>query len=170
MRVGQFFCQAEIGDPRLIVFINDNIGRFEVAVQDAVLMRVMNGSGNGFDVGGRTLRGQWTIPHDLGQRPTGHIVHREEVLAVVFADLVDGHNVRMLQTRNGLGFGLKAFDFGGSGQQARLDHLQRHRSVQADLARLVHHPHAATSEQLEQFVVAEARQRLAAGSRGLRRG
>ena len=57
--------------------------------------------------------------------------------------------------RNGLGFGVKAFDFRRGGEDTGLDHLERYRPVEADLPRLVHHAHAATSEQFQQFVIAE---------------
>ena len=57
---------------------------------------------------------------------------------------------------NGLSFGVETFDFCRAGQQTRLNHLQRHRPVQADLTGLVHHSHATAGEYLEQFVITEA--------------
>jgi hypothetical protein len=86
------------------------------------------------------------------------------MLAVVFADFVDRHDVRMLQVRNGLSLGMEALDLRRAGQDARLDHLQRHRPVKADLARLIHHPHATAGEQLQQFVIAEAGEKCMVGS------
>ena len=43
-----------------------------------------------------------------------------------------------------------------AGELARQDHLERHDPVQADLARLVDHAHAAAGDFLQQFVIAKA--------------
>ncbi len=77
------------------------------------------------------------------------------MLAFVFADFVDGHDVRMVEVGGGLGFGMKTLHIGRRSQLARQDHLQGHDAVQADLPSFVHHAHAATGDFLQQFVIAE---------------
>ena len=151
----QAFGQAKIGDARLVVAVNHHVGGLEVAVQNALRMRIVYRLG-GQPYVARGLSGrQSAIAHELSQVLAFDIIHREEVLAGVDADLVDGHDVRMLQNRGGRGFGLKAPHGGLRGKLAPEHQLQRDEPGQAKLPGLVHHPHASAPELLEEFVVAE---------------
>jgi hypothetical protein len=91
-----------------------------------------------------------------GQRPAFEEFHAEELLAVVFADLVDRDDVRVVQVGRRLGFGLEALEFGFGGELAGANHLQRDDAVEGPVARLIDDPHAAAGDGFQQFVVAEA--------------
>ena len=60
----------------------------------------------------------------------------------------------MLEFGRRLGFDLETLDGTRRSQMTVSDHLQRHDPIQAELARAVDHTHAATSQFLDQFVVA----------------
>ena len=57
--------------------------------------------------------------------------------------LVDRYNPRVVERGNRLGLVLESPQLGVVRQNARPDHLQRHRPVQAHLHRIVDHTHAA---------------------------
>ena len=103
-----------------------------------------------------------------GGEPLGEVapldeLHAEELLAVVLADLVDRHDPGVVQQGHRLGLVLEPAQLGVVGQHAGLDHLQRHRPVEADLPGLVDDAHAAAAQLLRDRVVAEVAHRRAAG-------
>ena len=100
-------------------------------------------------------RSTFGIRHLRGERATFDQLHAVEVLALMFSNFVDGHDVRMIETRRGLGFESKALHLNGRGELARRDHLQRHGPIEADLARAINHSHSAAREFAENFVVRE---------------
>ena len=91
--------------------------------------------------------------------------------AVGLADVVDLDDVRMVQPRDRLGLDAEASELLGAGVTAAADHLQGHQPVQAAVAGLVDHPHAALAELLEDLVTGDRRPalpaRLASGRRDL---
>ena len=50
--------QAEVGDVRLVVLVDEDVRRLQIAVQDAVLVGVVDGAGDGLDVAGGDAAGQ----------------------------------------------------------------------------------------------------------------
>ena len=92
--------QAKIGDARLIGGrVNQHVRRLEIAMQDASLVRVMNRFGNELDVPRGFRAAQWTVAHELREVLALDVIHREVMLAVVDADVVNGDDVRMLEQR-----------------------------------------------------------------------
>jgi hypothetical protein len=74
--------------------LQKNVGGFEVAVQDAVLMGVVDGVGDGGDELGGLFRAESgeRRAEGLGQTAALDPLHAEIATAVVFADLVDRHD------------------------------------------------------------------------------
>ena len=100
----------------------------------------------------RFLRRQRRAVELLLQAAAAAELQREERLALVLADLVDLHDVGMLQARDGLRLGLEAGQVRRAGVAARQDHLQRHQPIQLRLPRLVDHAHAAAAQLAEDLV------------------
>ena len=82
-------------------------------------------------------------------------LHAEEVLAFVFTDFVNGHDIRVIQVGGGLGFGMKTPHVRRRSQFAGQNHLQGDSAVEAYLPGLVDDPHAAAGDFCQQFVIAE---------------
>ena len=147
--------QPEVADVRLAALVEQDVGRLQVAVQDAPLVRVVHRLGHGRDHphGGPGIGGEVRQP--LGEARAGDQLHREVAPLLVPPDLEDRHDVRVVEPRHGLGLVLEPPEIVLGGQQAGLEHLQGDGSVEADLARLVDDPHAAPAEHAAQLVVAE---------------
>ncbi len=135
-------------------------------MQDAVLVGVMDGASDEGDQPSRGLRVGAQRRGPVREAAALDPLHTKVIAALVFADLVDRHDVGMLQAGGGLGLVTKAFHFLGGGKPAFPDHFQGDDTVQADLPRPIHHAHSAAGNLLLQFVVAEttARTRQRGGS------
>ena len=83
-------------------------------------------------------------------------LHTEEEHAVLIADLVDRHDVRMIEVRGQLGLAAEPGSLRGRRQRARENHLQRHEPLQLEVPGLVNDPHATPGNFLQQEVVAHA--------------
>ncbi len=135
-------------------------------MNDAPLMRVMNGSGNLLHQFDRLTRWQRASGQSFAKTSPRHEAHRVVATARVLANFVNWHNPRVIEIRRGLGFGAKPLDFLRRGQLPRQNHLQRDAAIQADLPRLVDSSHPASADLFQQFVISQRSQRP--GVRGLR--
>ena len=87
------------------------------------------------------------------QREPVEKLHGDEGLAILFADVVDGADVRMVQGGCGLGFALEA------GQRLRVaghflgQKLEGHKAVQTRVFRFVDDAHPAAAQLLDNAVV-----------------
>lgn len=92
------FRQPEIGDVRLAGDINENLARLEVAMEDAALVGVVDGSGHLLQeprrLGRRALR--------RGGGGAVDELHGEILLPLVFANFVDGDDVGMVEPGRGM--------------------------------------------------------------------
>ena len=77
------------------------------------------------------------------------------MLALVYPDFVDGHDVRMLQARRCGGFGAEPLHKLRPGERPNQQHLQGDDAVQADLAGLIDNAHPAPTNLLQQCVIAK---------------
>ena len=147
----------------LIAGRQQNVGRLEIAMDDVRLMGDVHGPGQ--------------AAHHLGrvagrQRPTVQLLRQAAPLAifegkvgqtVVLADLVDLHDVRMMEPGHGLGLGQKTGAIAFIGVGPGEDHLQSDDAVEARLPRLVDDAHAAASEGGQDVVAGNFRQRALIG-------
>jgi len=163
----RLLCQTEIRDPRLIERINENIGRFEVAMEYSFLMCVMNGLGNRLKIPGCAPRRKRFGPYQLGKTPPLHKIHREVILSFGLADFVNGHDIRVLKACSRGGLLPEPLHKFRTGKLAGQDHLNRDLTVQTLLPRAKNDAHAAARHFPEQFVVPK-RTRKVAGRRGYR--
>ena len=85
------------------------------------------------------------------ERAPRDVLHREERVPVHLADIVDLHDVRVLEPRDRLDLHAEAGQLLRPDAQAR-DHLQRDRALELDLRRLVHDAHAPLVDQFQELV------------------
>jgi hypothetical protein len=123
---------------------------------DPALVGVMHRSrGNGHD-----LNGTAGVGHEsrqvLREAPAVDQLHREVEPPLVLADLVNGHDVGVIELGRVLGLGAEARDLLGRRQVAGENHLQRDHAVEPDVPRLEHHAHSSAGDLLDQLVIAES--------------
>ena len=130
--------------------------RLEIAVQNAVFVRVMDRLGNELEVGRRAFWRQRPLGHQPRQRRAVDEVHHQVMLAFVHTDLMHGDDVRMLQSGRSGGFDPEAFDELRSRQRAEREQREGHDPVQAQLPGAIDDAHAAAGDFFEQLVPAKA--------------
>ena len=87
------------------------------------------------------------------QRLAVEKLHRDELLAVLLADVVNGADVRVIQRRSRLRFAAEAFQRSGIVEHFVGQEFQRHRAMESRVLGLVNDTHPTTTELLEDAVV-----------------
>jgi len=126
--------------------VEQHVRGFEVAVQDAAFVGVLNRLGDCLDAGGRVSGRHGIVPHRLCQVAAFDVVHREVLLALVFADFMDGDDIWMPQTGRGFGFRTEPLHRFIAGKMSGQDHLHDHGAVQTHLPRLIDYAHPAAGD------------------------
>ncbi len=129
-----------------------DIGGFEVAVNDALLMRVVDGAGQGLGQLGGGPSGLRHAVDVVRQGAAFHKFHGEKGAVLVAAHLENLHDIRMTHLGNGLGFIQEAHELLGPGIFAGQYHLQGDEAVERQLPRLVDDAHAAPAQLLEDLI------------------
>jgi hypothetical protein len=122
-------------------------------VQDTPLVGVVDGPGDSGDQGRRRRlplpgvrasgrAGDGQVGHPGGEASALHQPHGKEVPTLMLADLVDGHDVRVVEGRGGLGLLFEPPDRRRRGKLTGPDHLEGDDPVQAQLPGLVTTPMA----------------------------
>ena len=91
----------------------------------------------------------------LFERLAGIVGHCNEQLPVVFANVVDGADVLMVEGGGSLGLLHETLFGSGALAQVRREKFQRDGTVQAGVTGLIHNAHAATSELAEDLIVGD---------------
>ena len=158
--VAHQFGEAEIKYLHPAVSPDHDVGRFQVAMNDAVHVRC------GQRISNRNCDTQELIqPHSVVRDErvetlAPHILHHDKVDAVGGFDLVYGDDVRMIEGRDGLCFldepaatTLVAYAVWG-------EHFDRDIAVQAQIAGAIHLAHPPSADESEYLVRPERRTRL----------
>ena len=149
------FRQTEVRDARVAILVEQDIGRLQIAVNDAALVGKLNGLGDAPD-SSVASRGGSGPPASRSARlwPSTKPIEKK-VLAIVLADLENRHDSRMIKTGSGLGLGVEPLNVSISGELAGEDHFQRDGPVQADLPCLKDDAHSTASDLANDLVVTE---------------
>src|SRR5262249_36997497 len=91
----------------------------------------------------------------VGECPPFNQLHAEVMLVVMFADFVNGNDVRMIEPRRSFSFRVKTLDQRGRGQLTSQNHLERDGPIQAHLPGAIDYAHATAGDFFEQFVIPE---------------
>ncbi len=143
---------AEVGDVRLAFGVDQDVRRFEVAVQDSSGMCVMDRFRDGREERGGPSRIGEVIPQSAVEAPAGDQLHGEKVVAPALADLINRHDVGVVHPCDHLGLVVEAGQLRFRGVSEIPEDLEGHRPVERDLPSLVDKPHPATAEQRNQLV------------------
>ena len=141
--------------------LQQNILRLEISMQDSVAMHGIDGTTDRFQPFGRLPIVGRTLASLLRETATLDVPHREVMTVRLTTDFVDRDQIVVSDSCGGLGFRTKAFDDFSLGRRVHAgepigtDDLQRDKPIHADLLGSIDDPHAAASEFLLQFVIAE---------------
>ena len=132
---------------------NKDIGRLDVAVSDALRVRRIQPIGN-LD---REVE-QFVDLYEFRPDPVleglpFEILHRNEGLAFIFADLINGANMGMVESRGGARFTLKAFQSLAVLGEMFGQELQGDESAELGVFGLVDYTHTTAAEFLKYPVV-----------------
>jgi hypothetical protein len=157
--------QPEVGDVCLALLVEQDVGRLQVAVEDAAHVRMMHCFGRRRHQARRGAGVVAILPQPAGQAAAGDQLHAEVALPLVLAHLVDRDDVRVVERGDRLSLVLEPPQLVLAGELGGADHLEGDGAVETDLPRLVHQAHAAAAELARQLVVAEVANAGALGQR-----
>ena len=147
--------QAEVGDLRVAVPVEQDVRWFQVTVDHSVPVGVLDGLGDAANQFGRLWGTQRSFGQALGEALSFDETHRKVVLALVLSDLDDRHDSGMVKVGGGLGLSVETYDVGLVGKLSGEDHLERNGAVEPHLPGLEHDAHAAASDLADDLVIAE---------------
>ena len=148
----------EVEHARLAAFVDEDVGRLQVAVHDPLLMGVVHRVGHLGDQLQALTNVERLLARVVVDRSAAHQLHREEGHGHAAdrgrAHLVDLGDPRMLQPPEQLGLVAKAMEAVAGGQRA--EHLESDASIRPLLLRLVDDAHPAAAQHVQDRVVADA--------------
>ena len=153
--VADFACHGARPSP-LVAGLYQNIGRLQVAVDDAARVGVVHGAGQGLDQGGAGTGVLGFAVQVVRERAAVEKLQRHERLALPFSDFKDLNDVRMLQAGNRLSFAAKAPQIARAVSAETLD---RDEPIQLAVPRLVDQAHGAAADEFERVVTGDFRRR-----------
>jgi hypothetical protein len=93
----------------------------------------------------------------LLERLALEVLHHEEVDIILPSDVVEGADMRMIQSRDAAGFPFEALAQLTRRRHVRGKHLDGHGAIEPRIASAVDLSHAARAEQCDDFIGAESR-------------
>ncbi len=125
-----------------------------------VIVRALQGVAHGRHDGQGFLGSQSLRLQELPQIHPIHKLHEQVVVPTALAKVIDIHDVRMIERRQCPGLFLKMRGKLCIPRPLRSQQLQSHQSIQGLLAGLVHHPHAAPAQTLDDLQLREVRSQI----------
>ena len=132
---------------------HENIRRLDVAMNDALGVSRVEGVGNLDPKREQSVHSIGAIADDVLQRGSVEVLHDDERLAVLLADVVDRADIRMIERRRSLGFAAKPFERLPILSDVFREKFQRDKAVEARVLRFVNNTHAAAAQLLDDAVM-----------------
>jgi len=125
--------------------VEQDVSGFDVSMEDATLMRIMNCPGQlGDQFRYVTDRHRFALRDGI-ELAAIHESHAEVTGAIPLADLIDGDNARMIEAGGGFRFQTKALKMRFGRPLTKTDHFQRHCAVKTFLPRAKHYSLTASA-------------------------
>lgn len=129
--------------PSALIGADENVGRFEIAVDDSALVGMMNRARNiHHQPGDRGLVSMKAIDVTVETRTLDQL-HGQEGLATAILDVEHTNDIRMLQPRHALSLAAESLCFSRPREVSRWARLQGHPSLQAPIKGPIHDSHGA---------------------------
>ena len=140
--------ESEIGDVRLALGVDQNVGGFQVAVEDVALVGMVDCPGRqGDDF--RPLRGVGDVAaQELIEALAFNQRHAEVIEPLIISRFMEFHDIGVVQIRGRLRLVTESPHLLRRGKISGSNHLQGHQPVEAPLPRLVDNAHSSFAEDL----------------------
>ncbi|GBD37692.1 hypothetical protein HRbin36_02828 [bacterium HR36] len=149
----QVLDQTEIGQFSLAPTIHQDIVRLNVAVNNALLVCLMQALGHLHDISDRFLLRQTTLPfHTLPQRLSFHQLHHDVGHFAVPTKLQSPNNIRMSQSAGGTELLLKTLQQYRVVSHARREHFYRYQFPTLSMPPTIHRAHPTLGYEGEDLV------------------
>jgi len=148
--------EAEVQDLGLPAFGDEDVGGLDVAVNDPLGVRRIQSIGKLDAKLLNLLRFNGLRGDAVFERLSFEKLHRDEGLALVLVDVVDGADVGVVEGGGGASLALEAFLCLVAGEQPLGQELERHLAAEAGVFGLVDHTHPPAAELLEDAVVRDS--------------
>ena len=147
--------EAEVHQDRPSVGSEHDVVRADVAVQHPSRVSRLESSGEAFSVSNDVDNGKIPIlPDARAQRTAFDELHRHPQPVAFLEDLEDGCNVRVRESRGGLGFSQESMAI-VSGTLIGTRCFERDDATELEIARLIDDAHAAPSKLGDDLIVTE---------------
>lgn len=147
--------EAEVEDLRVPASREEQVCRFDVAMDDALRVRSIEGICDLLpEIEDRRLGHRAGAEHDLERIPLEEF-HDEKAPRLVPAEVVDRADVGVIERRGRSGFALEALDCRDIVRQFRGQELERDLPAQAQILGTVDNAHAAATEFFDDAVVGD---------------
>ena len=140
--------EAEVGDLDDVALAEQHVLRLDVAVDDAVSVRVRERAEHRADDAQRLGRRQRAFAQNLAQAAPLDVFHDEERTAVDLAAVDDGDDVGVRELAQHVGLAVEALEKLRVLREVRGEHLERDRAAERELRGAVHRAHAAAADDL----------------------
>ena len=152
-RPGCPFRETEIQNLCLAARSQKNVCRFDVAMDDAFLVRCIERVGDFDGPIQQELNLDGLTLDAVFQRRAFHHLHDDERPALMFADVMNHTDVGMIEGSGRPRLALKALERLGVGCELFRQELKRYGSAERGIFGLVNHSHPATAQLLQNAVV-----------------
>jgi hypothetical protein len=155
---GGNFGEAEVENFGIATFGDENVGGLDVAVDDALGMSGIESVGDLDRVSEELIELDRAADDDVLEGGAIEKLHGDESFAGVFADVVNGADIRVVERGGGAGFALEALQRLGVVGDVFGEEFESYEAAKAGVFGFVHHAHAAADEFFDDAIV---RNRLA---------
>ena len=147
--------EAEVRHAGIPVFVQKDIRRLQIAVNHSLPVCIFDRVGDLCQKRCCLARRQRASGETLGEALPLDQAHREVMLPLVLADLIDRHDRRMIEVGRRLGLDIEAANRILISELAGQDHFEGDLPVEAHLTRLEYNPHAAAGQLADDLIIAE---------------
>lgn len=152
-RAGNGLCHAEVGDLHDPVVVDEDVLGLDVAMDHSLVMGLgQRGCRLAADAHHIRPRQPAMEPQEVPQRRPVHVLHDEEVPALMLADVEDGDDVGVLQPGDGSGFVFEGVAELPGGREAVIQDLHGDGAIEALVAGKPHLCHATPADEAFQPV------------------
>ena len=123
--------------------LDDDVGWLDIAVDNSLLVGVIEGSTRSWSRGRPSSRGKTFLSSPgSGRGLARQIFHHDKGQSLLIAEIVDGNDIGVAQLRHGLCLAGKTFIETWVVFEVGRQHFDRDRAVQIRMPRLIDFPHA----------------------------